>query len=215
MLSRACIATFMLSVMRMCIPIECQHSIYAQQEAVDAFAELEELKDRLDASEAARAAAERRANEGAAHCSSLEAEIQRCQSVMRAAQERHLPFACTLAGNFSACGPFVTQKKISCIVIPGSPVPISTFTFCAVLCMTWTGRAEAALMVIAQAREVEAKASADAAILARSQLETAHEALAKQLAESEAVQEALSQQLRDLQHMAIASPVKQASGKFS
>ncbi|CAL8466091.1 g5627 [Coccomyxa elongata] len=118
-------------------------------EAVEAFGELEELKDRLAASEAARAAAERRAHEGASQCSSLEAELQRCRSAIQAAQ----------------------------------------------------------------AREEEAKASADAALLANSQLQTAQEAAAKRLAESEAAQEALSQQLRDLQQMAISSPVKQVSAE--
>lgn len=62
-----------------------------------------------------------------------------------------------------------------------------------------------------QAREEEAKATADAAMLARSQLEAAQEGAAERLAESEATQEALRQQLRDLQQMAIPSPVKQAS----
>ncbi len=50
--------------------------------------ELEELKDRLEASEAARAAAERRAEEGAARCSGLEAKAERCQDL---AQARRLP----------------------------------------------------------------------------------------------------------------------------
>lgn len=66
-------------------------------------------------------------------------------------------------------------------------------------------------MGTAQASEQEAKASSDAAILAKTQLQTAQEAAAKRLAESVAAQEALSQQLRDLQQMAIPSPVKQAS----
>lgn len=70
-----------------------------QQEAVDAFAELEELKDRLATSEAARTAAEGRADEGAAHCSILEAEVQRCRS---AVQAKHSSFACTLAGLLTA-----------------------------------------------------------------------------------------------------------------
>lgn len=88
----------MLPQLRMHIHTQRKHTTFAQQEAVEAFGELEELKDRLAASEAARAAAERRADEGASQCSSMEDEIQRCRSAMQAAQARHLPLACSLAG---------------------------------------------------------------------------------------------------------------------
>lgn len=53
---------------------------------MEVLGELEEIKDRLAASEALRAAAERRADDGAARCSSLEAEAQHGQSLAQTVQ---------------------------------------------------------------------------------------------------------------------------------
>ena len=61
-----------------------------------------------------------------------------------------------------------------------------------------------------QAREREARANAEAAALARNQLEVAQEAFEKRLAESEAAKQALTRQLEDLQQLSLPSPVKQA-----
>ncbi|KAK9902172.1 hypothetical protein WJX75_006865 [Coccomyxa subellipsoidea] len=120
-----------------------------ENEAVEVLGELEEIKDRLAASEALRAAAERRADDGAARCSSLEAEAQHSQSLAQTVQ----------------------------------------------------------------AREREARANAEAAALARNQLEVAQEAFEKRLAESEAARQALTRQLEDLQQLSLPSPVKQVAAE--
>ncbi len=68
-----------------------------------------------------------------------------------------------------------------------------------------------------QAREGEARASAEAAGLARNQLEAAQESFQKCLAESEAARERLARQLEDSQQLSLPSPVKhvgQCSSSF-